>query len=423
MFNRTAASTRIPWLEIYSLLSWLLLLLARPLLSIRVSRGKEDPLRWQEKLGRPTQVRPDGLVIWFHAVGLGEVLALRGLIHLLARRLPDASFLITSTARSSARVLESNLPPRCVHQFLPLDAPPYLNCFFNYWRPSLSIWAEQELWPGAVLASLHRSVPLALVNARLSSAGHHRRQRLRWFYRLMLQSFVLTSAQDNATADRLRDLGANSVRVDGSLKPLAPPLQADLQEFHRLKELLASRHLWVAASTHSGDEAEAIAAQQLLKGTLLILVPRDPGRSEAIAAALTRAGLSVVRRSRGEVPGLEHDVWLADTYGELGLWYRLAPVAFVGGGFDQIGGHNPWEPVALGAAVLHGADVSNFADDYAMLDAADAARMVLPGTLARALQQPDLPLVAMRATSIMRGLEGRLDSLVQDLAALTQAAR
>lgn len=411
----------MPWLEIYSLLSWLLLLLALPLMRFRLSQGKEDPQRWREKLGRPSQPRPAGPVIWCHAVGLGEVLALRGLIQLLARRQPDASFLITSTARSSARVLASNLPPRSVHQFLPLDVPLYLNRFLDYWRPSLSIWVEQELWPGAVSAAAGRSVPLALVNARLSSAGHRRRQRLRGLYGLLLRRFALTSAQDCPTAERLRDLGANVVRVDGSLKPIAPPLQADLQELQRLQALLAGRRLWVAASTHPGDEVEVISAQQQLPGWLLILVPRDPGRATAIAAALNRAGLPAVRRSRGEVPGPQHVVWLADSYGELGLWYRLAPVAFVGGGFDQIGGHNPWEPVALGAAVLHGADVANFAEDYATLDAADAARLVAPATLARALQQSDLPRVAERATALMRRLQGRLDPLVQDLVALIQA--
>jgi 3-deoxy-D-manno-octulosonic-acid transferase len=317
-------------------------------------------------------------------------------------------------------VLATNLPPRTVHQFLPLDAPSYLRRFLDHWHPALSVWAEQELWPGAVLAAASRSLPLALVNARLSPAGHRRRCWLRGLYRPLLRCFALISAQDAASAGYLRDLGAPVVRVDGSLKPAAPPLEVDAVELRRLQDLLAGRRVWLAASTHSGDEREAIAAQRRLPGWLLILVPRDPRRADAIAAQLAAAGLSAVRRSRGETPGPEHAVWLADSYGELGLWYRLAPVALVGGGFDRIGGHNPWEPAALGAAVLHGPDVANFAVDYAMLHAADAARAVSPGHLSTVLQQADLAAVAARASALVHQQQGRLAPLARDLTALIQ---
>ena len=411
---------RSPLLATYLLLSWFLPLLAGLLLRQRLSRGKEDSLRWREKLGQPSVSRPDGPLIWCHAVGLGEVLALRGLIAVLARLRPEASFLITSTARSSARVLAANLPPRTVHQFLPLDAPPYLGRFLAHWRPDLSIWAEQELWPGAVTAAASRAIPLAMVNARLSPAGHRRRRWLRGLYSPMLRSFALLSAQDDASAGYLRDLGAPAVRVDGSLKPAAPPLQVDSGELRRLQALLAGRRVWLAASTHPGDEAEVIAAQRRLRGWLLILVPRDPSRAGAISAHLEAAALPAVWRSRGECPGPEHSVWLADSYGELGLWYRLAPLTLVGGGFDRIGGHNPWEPAALGAAVLHGPDVANFTADYAMLHAADAARAVAPGELSVALQQPDLAAVAARATDLVRQQQGRLTPIARDLAALIQ---
>lgn len=410
-------------LAAYVLLSRLLPLVAGVLLQHRLARGKEDPRRWRERLGQSSISRPDGPLIWCHAVGLGEVLALRGLIAELARLRPEVSFLITSTARSSASVLATNLPPRTVHQFLPLDAPSYLQSFLDHWRPCLSIWAEQELWPGAVIAAARRSIPLALVNARLSRAGHRRRRRLRGLYGPLLQHFSLISAQDGASAGYLRDLGATDVRVDGSLKPAAPPLQVDPGELQRLQVLISGRPLWVAASTHPGDEAEAIAAQRQLPGWLLILVPRDPGRVDQIAADLAAAGLPAVRRSRDEIPGPAHAVWLADSYGELGLWYRLSSVALVGGGFDRIGGHNPWEPAALGAAVLHGADVANFAADYAMLHAADAARPVAPGALAGALRQADLAAVAARAMGLVRQCQGRLEPLARELVALIPAAR
>ncbi|MEB3354657.1 MAG: glycosyltransferase N-terminal domain-containing protein [Cyanobacteriota bacterium] len=405
-------------LPVYVCLSRLVPLLAVPLLLRRMWQGKEDPQRWKEKLGEPSASCPTGPLIWLHAVGLGEVLALRGLVLELADRLPQASFLVTSTSRSSAQVLAANLPPRTVHQYLPLDSSSYLRRFFDHWRPALSIWAEQELWPGAVLAAASRSIPLALVNARLTSASHRRRRRLRGLYGSLLRCFALISAQDAASAGYLRDLGAPVVRVDGSLKPAAPSLQVDAVELQRLRGLLAGRRTWLAASTHPGDEGEAISAQRRLPGWLLILVPRDPRRADAIAAELAAAGLPAVRRSRGETPGPEHAVWLADSFGELGLWYRLAPVTLVGGGFDRIGGHNPWEPAALGAAVLHGPDVANFTADYAMLHEADAARAVAPGHLSAVLQQAELPAVAARASALVHQQQRRLVPLARDLAAL-----
>jgi len=413
---------RSPCLTAYGVLSWLLLPWAPPLLRRRLARGKEHPRRWREKLGQATARRPEGLLVWCHAVGLGEVLALRGLIAELSRLRPDVQFLVTSTASSSAKVLAANLPPRTQHQFLPLDAPPYLRRFFAHWRPALSIWAEQDLWPGAVAAAARRSIPLAMVNARLSGASHRRRHRLRCLYAPLLQRFALVSAQDTTSAACLRSLGAPAVRVDGSLKPFAPALKADPAELSRLQGRLAGRRIWVAASTHPADEAEAIAAQRQLPGWLLILVPRDPTRGDAIGAELAAAGLPAARRSRGELPGPGQTVWLADSYGELGLWYRLASVALVGGGFDRIGGHNPWEPVALGAAVLHGPDVANFSADYAMLDAAAAASSVSPGALAETLRSLDAAAQAKRATDLLAELQGRIRPLAHALADLIPVA-
>lgn len=406
-----------PWLHVYLLLSRLIPLFARSLLRQRLRRGKEDPGRWQEKLAIASLERPDGPLIWCHAVGLGEVLALRGLIGALARQLPGARFLVTSSARSSAQVFAANLPAGTAHQFLPLDCPAYVGRFLDHWRPNLSIWAEQELWPGAVWATHSRGVPLALVNARVTFRSYTRRRWLRPLYGDLLRRFALISAQEEASAERLRGLGAAVVRVDGSFKPTAPPLAVDGESLQRLLSLKAARRIWLAASTHPGDEGEAIAAQAQLqaKGWLLILAPRDPQRAAEIGAALTAAGLTWVRRSQGEIPGPEHAVWLADTFGEMGLWYRLAEAALVGGGFDRIGGHNPWEPATLGVPVLHGPDGTNFASDYAWLDGADAARCIGPGQLAEALQCSDLPQMAARASDLVHQARSQLDPLARDL--------
>ncbi|MBL4768261.1 MAG: 3-deoxy-D-manno-octulosonic acid transferase, partial [Rhodobacteraceae bacterium] len=229
--------------------------LAPTFLRRRLAKGKEDPDRWQEKLGLASLERPKGRLVWLHAVGIGEVLALRGLIAALSRLDPLLSFLITSTARSSAQVVGTNLPPRTQHQYLPLDAPRYLARFLDHWQPDLSIWAEQDIWPGAVAATDARAIPIALINARLSAEGFARRSRLSGLYRAVMGRLSLVCAQDQYSATRLASLGAKNVQISGSIKPAAPPLHADEAEFTYLQSLLADRRIWVAASTHPGDEA------------------------------------------------------------------------------------------------------------------------------------------------------------------------
>jgi 3-deoxy-D-manno-octulosonic-acid transferase len=388
------------------------------LLRRRLVRGKEDPMRWREKLGEPTLSRPDGALIWLHAVGLGEVLALRGLIAQMAELAPYVSFLVTSTARSSAAVFAANLPPRCQHQFLPLDAPSYVARFLGHWRPDMSIWAEQEVWPGMAAAAFARGVPLALVNARLTAKSYRRRLRVRGLYAEILSRFSLVSAQDEGTAGLLKVLGAGNVRIEGDFKAAAPPLSVDDVELNRLRQALLGRRVWVAASTHPGDEAEAIVGAEVLSDRLLILVPRDIGRADAISATLTARGVQHLRRSMGGIPVSGDRVWIADSYGELGLWYRLAEVALVGGGFDKIGGHNPWEAAALGAAIIHGPDVTNFQTDYAQLHRLDAARPISSGGLAASLAAPDLATVASRAMNLVLAARGNLAPLAHDLLAL-----
>ena len=347
-------------------------------LASRIAKGKEDPARAPEKLGQASLPRPEGLVIWLHAVGLGEVLALRGLVTAMAALRPDLTVLITSTAQSSARVIGANLPPRCLHQYLPLDAPDYMARFLDHWRPSLSVWAEQDIWPGAVMDCHARGIPVAMVNARVTADSLRRRRRVGGLYRDLFARLSLIAAQDAATAARLAELGACAVRVTGSLKPAAPPLSVDAAALGIAAGAVAGRRVWVAASTHEADESEVIAAQQALFAAdpawLLVLVPRLPGRAGAMTEKLAMACLPMVRRSLGGQPDTKTAVWLADSFGELGLWYRLADAAFVGASFGGLGGHNPWEPAALGTAVFHGPDVANFRSDYQTLDGAGAAR-------------------------------------------------
>ena len=389
----------------------------------RLKRGREDPARWREKLGEAGVPRPDGPMVWFHAVGLGEVMALRGLITAMGKARPDLSFLVTSSAKSSALAFASNMPPRTQHQFLPLDAPGPVARFLDHWRPDVSVWAEQDLWPGMVVAVHKRGIPLALINARMNARAFAARARVRSLYRDLYSHFTHISAQDATTAAHLGRLGAVDVGMTGSLKAGAGPLADDPSERAALAVAFAGRRLWLAASTHPSDEVVAMAAQAQLfakdPAWLLIIAPRDPVRRGDIVTSLANVGLGVAVRSTHATPGAKDAAYLADTFGEMGLWYRLCPAALVGGSLGDTGGHNPWEAGHLGCAVLHGPNVANFVGDYAALHAASAATQITDvASLIAALQDPDLPAQAQRGLALaQRGMAGT-DALCADLLAL-----
>jgi 3-deoxy-D-manno-octulosonic-acid transferase len=377
----------------------------------RLRKGREDAARWQEKLGQAGQARPKGRLIWLNAVGVGEVMALRGLIEAMGRADPEAHFLITSSARSSAQVIGENLPARTIHQYLPLDAPAYVARFLDHWQPDLSIWAEQDIWPNAVHACDMRGIPLVLLNARITAASAQKRGIVKSLYRDVLPRFQRVIAQDTASAAHLQDLGAKDVQIMASLKSAAPMLQANAAALADLQNRFKARKVWVAASTHIEDESIAEAAQQILFAAdpswLLVLVPRDPKRHLALA-------MPFVRRSTGaDLAG--EPIYLADSFGELGLWYRLGSAALIGGSFGAVEGHNPWEAAALGCAVLHGPRIGNFTADYAALHVADAAREVADAAaLAAALQDADLVQQGLRGQSLVRRAAS-LDDLAADV--------
>ncbi len=388
--------------------------LMRRVVARRVARGKDDPARAQEKLGQPSLARPAGPLVWIHAVGLGEVLALRPLLAKMGEMRPDVHFLVTSTARSSAQVFAQNLPPRVMHQFLPLDGPTFVTQFLNHWRPDVSIWSEQDLWPGIICDVARRDIPLAYVNARLTDDGFEKRRRFSSGFAHLMRLFSFVSAQDARTVDFLKQLGAEEVQEMPSLKPAATPLSVDAQALATVKEAVGVRRVWVAASSHAPDEAVALAAQARVleedPGALLIVVPRAPERGAEVCAALEAAGLRYGHRSAGQDVLATHQVYVADTLGELGLWYRVAQLALVGGSFGETQGHNPWEPITLGCPVVSGPMTDNFAADYVQLQEAE---------LAQRLEQGDKAGERLAALVLQAGQEGTS----QRAAALVAEAR
>lgn len=402
---------KIGWqLRLYLALRPILQPVMRRLVARRVAKGKDDPARAPEKLGQPGLARPEGALIWIHAVGLGEVLALRPLLVEMGRIRPDLHFLVTSTARSSAQVFNQNLPPRVLHQFLPLDGPRYVARFLDHWRPDVSIWSEQDLWPGAIFDAARRRIPLAYINARISQEGFERRRKLKSGFQNLMQMFAYVAAQDEASARYLERLGALDVQVMPSLKPAAEPLSADSNALSSLRQDLQGRRVWVLASSHPADETVAIAAhKQILHAdptALLIIVPRAPERGFEICEVLTSEGMLSAQRSQGQGIAASHQVYVADTLGELGLWYRLADVACIGGSFGDTQGHNPWEAIVLGCPVISGPNTANFANDYDVLGASGLSQRIALG------QGMEMLLAEAVAQSAEEGTAQKVSTLV-----------
>lgn len=365
-----------PALAAYLLASRLAGPLAPPILRRRLARGKEDPTRLAERLGHAGASRPDGQLIWLHGASVGEAMSMLPLIDALRAR-TSAEVLVTTGTVTSARRLAGNLPVGVRHQYVPVDTQGAVRRFLDHWRPDLAIWIESELWPRLVVDTSARGVPMAIVNARLSARSHTRWQRARGMAADLFGRFKVILTQDNETVERLASIGAAS-RFAGNLKALVALPDPDPDEAQRFGSAMGDRPVWLAASTHVGEDEILLQAQRTLcadTGCLMILAPRHPERADSIAALATATGLSVARRSAGQMPGPGTDVFLADTLGEMALWYTLAPVTFVGGSLAPRGGHTPFEPILGGSAVVHGPHVDNFAPAYAALHVAEAAEV------------------------------------------------
>jgi 3-deoxy-D-manno-octulosonic-acid transferase len=356
----------------------------------RCRHGKEDPARWSERQGIPGRSRPSGPLLWIHAASVGEANAMLALINRLLQTRPGLEILVTTGTVASARLLERRLPMQARHQFVPLDLPRWIARFLDHWRPDLAIWVESELWPNLVLATQARGIPMVLVNGRLSARSYRRWRLWPGLIRPVLGAFAHCLAQDEEQAERLRRLGAQQVEGIGDLKAAATALPVDRAELDRLRRQIGGRPIWLAASTHAGEEEIAVAVHRRLvpghHGLLTIIAPRHPIRGAEIAAMLTSFAMRVARRSAGQPIAADTDIYLADTMGELGLFYSLAGIAFVGGSLARRGGHNPFEPARLGCTVLHGPDIRNCAAMAAALAAVGADEVVTDDAeLARAV--------------------------------------
>ena len=377
----------MPLLKLYRFAATLATPFAGAALRWRAGYGKEDPARLDERLGLAARPRPEGRLVWLHGASLGESLSLLPLIERFIQR--GVEVMVTSGTVSSAHVLAARLPAGAFHQYVPLDAPKFVDRFLDHWKPDIAVFAESELWPNFVAAIRARGVPLVLANARISRKSAERWRRLPGAARVVFGAVDLCLAQDTDNAARFLALGAPCVRVAGNLKFDVPPPPVDAAKLAEFNGAVGARPALAAVSTHAGEDEIVLDAHIELArqtpGLLTIIAPRQRERGEEIAQLARNRGLAVALRSMDGEPRRETEIYVADTIGELGLIFRSVGVVFMGKSLLPGGGQNPIEAAKLGCAVLHGPNVENFAEVYNELAAAKAAARVIDApSLARA---------------------------------------
>jgi 3-deoxy-D-manno-octulosonic-acid transferase len=350
-------------------------------LARRARNGKEDSLRIRERLGYAGVPRPPGHLLWIHGASVGECLSVLPLIECLLAA-PGRTVLITSGTVTSAKLMAERLPRGSLHQYAPVDTPSATRRFLDHWRPDVALFVDSEIWPNIISSAHRRSIPLALVNGRMSERSFRGWKRMQRTASSLLGRYDLCLAQDAESAERLTALGAKRVEISGNLKADAPPLAADAQKVDELRRAIGNRPVLLAVSTHAGEEETILPAhdrlRRLFPDLLTIIVPRHPIRGDEIAMLCGER--SVALRSKGETPRDETEVYVADTLGELGIIYRLSRFAFVGGSLAPHGGQNPLEPARLERAVLAGPHTHNFTGAYEAIFAAQGLGRVFSST-------------------------------------------
>lgn len=326
--------------------------------------GKEDDKRINERFGLSTISRPPGRLIWLHAASVGEAISALELINKLLKEHLDTQLMMTTGTVSSAKLIRDRLPKGAFHQFIPIDKPNYVRRFLKHWRPNMVLWTESEFWPNIIIETRRRNIPMVLINGRISAKSFARWKWAPGLIKNLLQSFTLCLGQSDTDVHRLNQLGASDSKNLGNLKFAAPPLPADAKILKNLRSNIGKRPIFLAASTHSGEEEILAIVHNGLKSKypniLSIIIPRHPDRGPEILRAIQEITANCLLRSNGDNINKLTDIYVVDTMGELGLFYRLSEIAFLGKSLVPLGGQNPIEALQLDCAVIHGPYMTNF---------------------------------------------------------------
>lgn len=369
------------FLKIYNaLITVLYPLVIKGYINKRKQIGKEDVARFNERIGRPKLPRPEGKLFWLHGASVGESVSMLPLINKILETYPDSHVMVTTGTVTSADVMQKRLPERAFHQFIPIDNPIFTTRFVKYWHPDVALWFESEFWPAVLTSIKRKNIPLILINGRISNKTFKRWQQFDFVCKEILSCFTMCLGQSEEDAYRLRVLGAKETTCLGNLKYAGLPLPIDEKNKKEILKQIGDRKLWLASSTHDDEEIRLAKVHKRLKekytDLLTIIVPRHPNRGQEVADEIKKLELSSALRSKGEKITPSTDIYIADTIGEVGLWYDIAKIVFIGGSLIPHGGQNFIEPSRVRDAVIVGPHMHNFTDAMSRAKKADAVMQI-----------------------------------------------
>ena len=358
---------------------------ARGILSKRIKAGKEDANRVEERFGISEFARPEipngGKLIWFHGASVGETAIGLGIADSLRQKDPKLRFLFTSQTMTAANIIAKRMGKGDVHQYFPLDKKEYVKKFLDYWQPNAAIFLEGEIWVNMLMELSNREIPHFLLNARMTAKTINNWLKYKAVSCKLFSEFEYAHAANAIVAEALGEFGYKGKVKCGNLKTASKPLAINDDEVAQLKNTIGNRKVWLAASTHDGEDELVLKAQEILKisntNALLIIAPRHIERTETIILQAQKLGLKVARRNNHQSPNEDIDVYLWDTMGELGNAFKISEVSLICGSLVAgIGGHNPIEPAQINSAIISGGYVHNFADIYNDMELAQAAIII-----------------------------------------------
>jgi 3-deoxy-D-manno-octulosonic-acid transferase len=403
-------------------------------LNQRAQIGKEDKDRLNEKKGIPSLPRPDGTLYWIHGASVGEAQSALILIKRLLQQNPNAHILVTTGTFTSANYLENRLPERCFHQYYPWDHPKWVSRFLDHWNPNAAFWIESEIWPAMLMAIQTRNIPAALINARLSEKTANTWAIAKASFAKMIRAFDIILTQNETATRRFRLLEVKNIITCDNIKYSAAPLPCNPDDLNALKIAIGNRPTWLYASTHAGEEELAANIHQHLKKTvpdiLTVIVPRHPARTADILKNLSDVSITT-RDDDKNLPDEKTDIYIANTMGELGLFYALSPIACIGRSFsnDGGGGHNPIEPAHYDCAILSGPSVQFQQEIFDEMVRNDAVCIVknadeLGAALLKLFQNPDdLKHLQQNAKSFATSKMHVIDDVLTHLAPVLEKAK
>ena len=356
---------------LYQIIIVTLLILSPLIILFRISKKKEDLNRFKEKFCISSKKRMSGNLIWFHGSSVGEFLSVVPLVYELEKNKSIHQILITSSTLSSAQIFKKFKFKKTVHQFFPIDSIFFSYKFLNYWKPTMAIFIESEIWPGIFKVLNKKRIPLLLLNARITKNTFNKWQCIKYFSNSIFKSITKAYPQNNETFQYLKKLNVSKIKKIGNLKLIKNEHDSFIKLNKKLLKKFSSRKIWCASSTHPGEEIICSKVHINLKkkhnNLLTIIIPRHVHRVDKISKEIKDLKLNVVLHSSNPKNLKDADIYLVDTYGETKKFYQSTKIIFMGKSLTASGGQNPLESAMLGATVLHGPKIDKFTDTYKLL--------------------------------------------------------